>query len=174
MKRILQIGFVLVVIAGVIIYLNMGSSLTTSELPELEETLLDGSPFNIQSLSGNIVLIDFWGSWCGPCRRENPKLAALYDKYHGRRFNEALGFEIVSIAIEKNDKQVRKIIEKDGLSWPYHIIKVSKLLLGSKLARDFGVGDLPAKFLYDHSGNLVLKNPTVSEINTYLQAQLVD
>jgi thiol-disulfide isomerase/thioredoxin len=135
---------------------------------------MNGEPFNMKSMSGHIVLIDFWGSWCGPCRRENPKIVALYEKYHGEQFKDGIDFHIVSIAMEKNDRRVRQVIERDGLSWPHHIIKVSRILLGSKLARDFGVSDLPAKFLYDHTGKLISKNAHIGEIDAYLSSQVVD
>ena len=162
------------IIIGAIIYLSMGRKLSTTELPELNETLMSGESFDLKSLSGNIVLIDFWGSWCGPCRRENPKLVSLYQKYHGKKFKNAINFEIVSIAMEKNDRRVKQVIERDGLNWPHHIVKVSKILLGSKLARDFGVSDLPAKFLYDHTGKLISKNAHIAKIDAYLSSQVVD
>ena len=174
MKNIFNIVLVVLLLIGVVFYLKMGNKVSTSELPELNETLMNGETFDLQSMNGRIVLIDFWGSWCGPCRRDNPNLVRLYQKYHGKKFKDAIDFEIVSVAIEKNDRRVKQVIEKDGLSWPYHIIKVSKILLGSKLARDFGVSDLPTKFLYDHSGKLISKNGHVAEIDAYLSSQVVD
>lgn len=174
MKNLLNIVLALLLVVGFVLFIKMGNKVSTTELPELNDTLLTGESFDLKSLKGNIVLIDFWGSWCGPCRRENPKLVALYQKYHNKKFKDAINFEIVSIAMEKNDRRVKGVILSDGLTWPYHIIKVSKILLGSKMARDFGVSDLPAKFLYDHSGKLISKNGHIAEIDAYLSSQVVD
>ena len=174
MKNIINSVLLVLFVIGIVVFIRMGSSVSKTELPELKDTLITGEPFDMQSLKGQIVLLDFWGSWCGPCRRENPQLSALYKKYQDKRFQDALGFEIVSVAMEKNDKRVRDVIKKDGLDWPYHIIKVNRVLLASSLARDFGVTDLPAKFLYDHEGNLISKNARVADIDAYLQTRIVD
>ena len=174
MKRFTYIIGAVFLLGIIYMFMTMGNRVSKTELPELQDTLMNGESFDLQSLQGNIVLIDFWGSWCGPCRRENPKLAALYQKYHGQQFKDAIDFEIVSIAMEKDDRRVKQVIQKDGLNWPYHIIKISKILLGSSLARDFGVSDLPAKFLYDHNGQLISKNASLAQINAYLETQMVD
>jgi len=153
-------------------FYTKSQSVDKDALPQLTETLMNGDAFDIQSLSGNIVLIDFWGSWCPPCREENPILSQMYGKYHDKNFQTAKNFEIVSIAIERNDKRVNAAIEKDGLNWPYHILQVSKIVLASPLARKYGVTDLPTKFLYDGDGKLIGKNMTLTEIDTYLANQI--
>jgi len=134
--------------------------------------LISGEAFDINQLSGNIILLDFWGSWCAPCRRENPKISQLYNKYHNANFQNATNFEVVSVAIERDASRVENAIEKDGMVWPYHIVQESKILLASALARKFGVTDLPTKFLYDESGKLLGKNMSLAEIDRYLASQL--
>jgi len=143
-----------------------------SKVAEIEGVLPDNSAFKLSQLEGNFVLIDFWGSWCPPCRRDNPKLVALYDKYEKKLFNEASGFEIVNVAIEKNDKRVHSAIKKDGLRWPYHIIQTSKLVLSSPLALSYGVTDLPTMFFVAPDGTLIGRNMSFAEIDAYLAERL--
>lgn len=165
--------FIALLFAGLAFFFYTKSrALTKNELPELSRELINGQSFDMKSLSGNLVLIDFWGSWCPPCRKENPKLVGLYDKYHDANFKSAKNFEIVSIAMERNDRRVEAAIEKDGLKWPYHILEVSKVVLSSGLARSFGVSDLPTKFLYDDTGKLIGVNMTVAQIDEFLGQQL--
>jgi len=162
-----------IILAGLAFYFYTKSrTVSENALPELSQELMNGDQFDLQSLSGNIVLIDFWGSWCPPCRKENPIISKMYDKYHDSAFKTAKNFEIVSIAVERNDKRVAAAIAKDGLNWPYHILEVGKIVLASPLARRFGVSDLPTKFLYNEEGKLIGKNMTLTEIDTYLAGQL--
>ncbi len=140
-------------------------------VPNFSEELIDGSAFNISDLRGNYVLIDFWGSWCPPCRTENPKLVELYIKYNGKEFKNANGFEIVSIALEKNDRNWEQAVAKDGLNWNYQIVQVSKLVVMSPLARLFGVTDLPTKILVDPRGNIIGKM-SLTDLDAYLNSSL--
>lgn len=142
------------------------------KVAEIEGKLFDNSTFKLSQLQGNYVLIDFWGSWCPPCRQENPQLVALYDKYERKNFKAAEGFEILSLAIEKDDKRVHAAIKNDGLRWPYHIIQTSKLVLSSPLALSYGVTDLPTKFLVAPDGTLIGRNMSFTEIDAYLAQRL--
>ena len=164
---------------GIAIFLLMyvfvfNKQVSKNQLPELQESLINGEAFDIQNLKGNIILLDFWGSWCPPCRKENPQIAVLYNKYHNANFGQAHNFEIVSVAIEKKASRAQKAIEKDGLDWPYHIIQESKIVLASSLAINFGVTDLPTKFLYDESGKLIGKNMSIVDIHNFLESKLID
>jgi len=142
------------------------------KVAEVSGVIPSGEDFKLSQLRGNYVLLDFWGSWCPPCRKENPKLVALYDKYEHRQFENASGFEIVNVAIEKNAKRVLSAIEKDGLRWPYHIIETSKLVLSSPLALSYGVTDLPTKFLIGPDGIMIGRNMSFTEIDAYLAQRL--
>ncbi len=125
--------------------------------PEISGQLIDGSEFNLSDLRGNYVLIDFWGSWCAPCRRENPKLVALYRKYNNQSFTDADGFEVVTIALEKNNRTWQNAAEKDGFNWEFQIVDEVKFVALSAYARFYGVTDLPSKFLINPNGELVGK-----------------
>ena len=86
--------FVLALVLGRYVYFKPSVS-HGEAAPEISATLLNGSEFKLSALRGNYVLLDFWGSWCGPCRRENPSLVKLYNTFHGQSFEAASGFEIV-------------------------------------------------------------------------------
>ncbi len=173
MNKIIKLLFFTAIIGylGYTLYVKTKVS-DGKKVSEITGTLPNNTPFSLSQLEGNYVLIDFWGSWCPPCRQENPKLVALYDKYENTVFQEAKGFEIVNVAIEKNVKRVHAAIEKDGLRWPYHIIKTSKLVLSSPLALSYGVTDLPTKFLVAPDGTLIGRNMSFTEIDAYLAQRL--
>ncbi len=165
--------FLIIVFLGVAVYLliKWNGASKGKPAPNFKAQLIDGAEFQLSDLSGKYVLIDFWGSWCPPCRTENPKLVALYNRYKDKEYKNATGFEVVSIALEKNDRTWSAAAEKDGFSWPYQIVEQAKLVVMSPLARTFGVTDLPSKFLIDPKGNLVAK-VSLEEVNLLLEAQL--
>ncbi|MEM1318721.1 MAG: TlpA disulfide reductase family protein [Bacteroidota bacterium] len=142
--------------------------------PAISAQLQDGQTFQLKDLQGQFVLIDFWGSWCGPCRGENPSLVKLYEKYNQARFEEAKGFEIVSVGIEQNSKRWQRAIEKDGLSWPYHILDQASNLrfFDSPIAADFGVKQVPTKYLINPDGIIMGVNLSVEEMDKMLAKRL--
>lgn len=115
----------------------------------------DGNEINISDYKGRVVLLDFWGSWCGPCRASHPHLKELYSKYKDR------GFEIIAIADEKaKTPEAQKTawlaaIEKDGITW-VHILNndgVEK----QNMVKDYHVSEFPTKILLDKEGKIVLR-----------------
>lgn len=116
--------------------------------PEIESELIDGTPFKLSDLRGRYVVLDFWGSWCGPCMADAPKLVQLHDKFGDQAV-------FVSIAFEKNDKRWKQTAERLGFTWKHQLVQVSPVLLGSGIARDYGVTDIPAKFIITPEGKLL-------------------
>jgi len=112
--------------------------------PDFEVGLLTGERAKLSDLKGKYVLLQFWGSWCGPCRKENPELVALYQKYHDR------GFEIFSIALEQNSQAWQNAITQDGLVWKYHSMESSEFVGG--IAQQFNIKSIPATFLLTAEG----------------------
>jgi peroxiredoxin len=117
--------------------------------PDISLTDPDGKIRKLSSLKGKVVLIDFWASWCGPCRKENPNVVATYNKYHDK------GFEIFSVSLDKDRDSWLKAIAKDNLIWPNHVsdLKYWK----SAGAAAYGVTSIPYTVLIDKKGKIVAK-----------------
>lgn len=106
-----------------------------------------GHNVRLADFRGRFVLLDFWASWCVPCRQENPGLKALYAKYNDK------GLEIIGISVDEDGKRWRKAILEDALPW----LHVSDLKRESSLANLFGVQPIPDNFLIDPKGVIVAK-----------------
>ncbi len=133
-------------------------------------TLINGEKFKLSDLKGKFVLLDFWGSWCGPCRAENPLLVQLNQQFQSKNFVDASGFEIVSIGVETNENSWKRAIEKDGLNWKYHIMQTQSF--SSPIPKIYGVREIPTKYLLDTSGNVIMTNPSVQEVAKFLEKKL--
>ncbi len=116
----------------------------------------EGKEIALSSLRGKIVLLDFWASWCGPCRRENPNLVSAYNKYKDKKFQNAKGFTIYSVSLDKNQEAWVNGIKQDGLIWPYHVSDLGGW--NSVPSGMYGVRSIPASFLIDGKGMIVAKN----------------
>ena len=134
--------------------------------PDIALTSPTGKEYSLADLKGQVVLLDFWASWCGPCRRENPNVVKVYDQYKND------GFTIFSVSldgldprrtagmsaeqIERGQEGQRKrwtdAIAKDGLSWPYHVSELRKW--DTQAAKLYGVRGIPKTFLIDREGKI--------------------
>lgn len=115
--------------------------------PEITMNDINGSPISLSSLRGKTVLIDFWASWCKPCRIENPNVVRLYNKYKSK------GFEIFSVSLDTDKNRWANAITQDGLVWPSHVSD----LAGWKnaAAQLYGVSGIPYTVLIDTDGNII-------------------
>ena len=101
----------------------------------------------LSDLRGKVVLLDFWASWCGPCRRENPAVVALYEKYKDE------GFTVMSVSLDKSRDSWIAAIEKDGLSWPNHVSDLQ--FWSSRVPKMYNVRGIPFTVLIDAEGNII-------------------
>ena len=98
----------------------------------------------LSNLKGKVVLVDFWASWCGPCRRENPTVVKLYDKYRSK------GFEVFSVSLDQDRQKWIDAIAKDGLVWPNHVSDLKGW--SNAAAQLYGVSSIPKTMLVDKNG----------------------
>lgn len=117
-----------------------------SEAPEIILNDPEGNPVKLSALRGNYVLIDFWASWCRPCRIENPNVVKMYNKYNSK------GFEIYSVSLDKNKEDWLNAIEKDNLTWTH----VSDLKFWqSEGAKIYNVKGIPHTVFIDKEGKIL-------------------
>lgn len=129
--------------------------------PELEFLNPDGQMMKLSSLRGKYVLIDFWASWCGPCRKENPNVVRMYQKYKDK------GFEIYSVSLDRDKASWVKAIEADNLSWPNHVSDLK--YWQSEGAKIYGVSSIPATFLIGPDGKIIAKNIRGNQLSNTLE-----
>lgn len=135
-----------------------------SYAPDFQVTLLDGVPFSLSDLKGRYVLLQFWGSWCGPCRQENPHLVSLYNQFHEK------GFEVVSIGVETQEDRWRQAIKADGLIWPYHSADMQRFK--GEVASLYNIHAIPTTFLINPEGMIMGVSLAPSEIQKMLSVKL--
>lgn len=133
--------------------------------PDFTQDDVNGTPVRLSSFRGKYVLIDFWASWCGPCRQENPNVVKIYNKYKGK------GFTVLGVSLDRPDGKAAWLaaIKNDGLTWT----QVSDLKYWSNLAATlYGVQSIPQNFLIDPQGKIVAKGLRGDDLDTTLEKLL--
>lgn len=121
-----------------------------------------GEAMSLHSIPrGKVILVDFWASWCMPCRATNPTLVQLYNKYNDQ------GFEILSVSEDKNEAEWMNAIAIDGLTWDYHVIDKNK-----SIAFRYGVESIPFKLLIDKNGNIASEKISGHALESKIQELL--
>jgi peroxiredoxin len=120
-----------------------------NEAPEIAEETTDGKTLNLSSLHGKYVLLDFWASWCGPCRRENPNIVAAYKEFKDK------GFTVFGVSYDTKKDKWQKAIADDQLNW----YQVSDLKGWKNSTSDqYGIKAIPSNLLLDKDGKIIAKN----------------
>lgn len=123
-----------------------------AEAPNIALPNPDGKVIELKSLRGKVVLLDFWASWCGPCRRENPNVVRLYNKYKDK------GFTVYSVSLDRPGgmDNWKSAIAQDQLAWPNHVSDLQHW--NSAAGRMYGISSIPRTFLLDKNGIIVGEN----------------
>lgn len=120
-----------------------------NKAPSFSAKTPEGEDFSLEQSLAKYTLVDFWAAWCGPCRRENPNLVKVYNKYHDK------GFNILGVSLDRTHDRWIKAIEQDGLVWD----QISNLQFwNDPIAKQYRVKSIPASFLLDSEGRIVAKD----------------
>ena len=145
---------------------NIGLSIG-DKAPEISQRNPNGERMKLSQLKGKITIIDFWASWCGPCRRENPNLVSTYNKFKNKKFKNGKGLDVFSVSLDKNMESWITAMVKDQLNWEFHVSDLKGW--ESSEAALYNVRSIPSTFIIDGDGIIIAKNLKGDKLNQFLK-----
>ncbi|UOR03905.1 AhpC/TSA family protein [Hymenobacter aerilatus] len=140
-------------------YIMVDAKSAVGSMPTFTQADPNGKMVKLSDFRGKYVLVDFWASWCGPCRKENPNVVALYNQYRDK------GFDVLGVSLDSKKEAWQKAIQADGLTWTH----VSDLQgWKNQVAVDYGISAVPQNFLIDPQGKVIAKNLRGEELQAKL------
>lgn len=142
------------------------------QAPNLSYPNPEGQIISLYSLRGKIVLIDFWASWCPPCRHENPNLVAIYKELNDKKFSKGDGFTVYSISCDRTKKDWTEAVAKDQLIWENHVSDLKGWEAEATYA--YNISAIPSNILIDGDGIILAKDLHGEALRTYLENLLIE
>jgi peroxiredoxin len=127
-----------------------------SKFPDFSEKDTAGKPLSIANYKGKVVLLDFWATWCPPCRAELPNVIKTYNAYHSK------GFEIIGLSLDKDSAKLASFTKEQNMTWAQYF---DGLMWQNKLAGKYGITSIPATFLLDGQGIIIGKDLRGEELD---------
>ncbi len=141
-----------------------------SKAPEITGKSISGKTIKLSDSNKKIVLLDFWASWCGPCRKENPIIVNVYNKYKNRNFADGKGFTVFSVSLDRTEVLWKKAVKDDKLEWEYHLSDLKGWY--SKYAAVYSIKRIPSNFLIDGNGIIIARDLRGVELEAVLERML--